>query len=479
MILSLMDQRADLGSYAVDTDGAACELPSPPAGRYFASAVVDRLNRNRVAGTAERDVNDDIREGLSTLRQRSQHEYESNPTVEGIVNTHSADMVGRNGPTLSIQSSSKRFSERVESAWASFWESPDVNGELAGSDFLNQAIIQEWLCGEWLWKITDSGETPVKGESALRLYGIHPQRLETPTDKVQSVDMGIERNKTGKPQNFWICNKDESRPMYPSFDFEKIPAEQMIHGFRARLPGQARGWPRLASSLNTVGYIADYDDQVLDAARAAANHGVLLASEDPSSRYIDVNESVDMERGTVRTLPPGWMPHQLKPEQPTTKYSEYRGERHRDIGRPAGMPLMMVRLDSSGHNYSSARFDSQIYWKFITQHQDWICRRALSRLLGLIVAELRASGFVRVPDRGYKAVWTWDPQPHVDPVKESEAVNIQLENGTLPWSWACRTYGRDPDAVRAQRVRDQEADAAVGLETTPAATAGGKPDAED
>ncbi len=63
----------------------------------------------------------------------------------------------------------------------------------------------------------------------------------------------------------------------------------------------------------------------------------------------------------ITRIPPGWQAQSMATSHPSANNTDFRKERSRDLGRPAGMPLMQIRLDSSGHNYSSARFDAQIY----------------------------------------------------------------------------------------------------------------------
>ena len=235
---------------------------------------------------------------------------------------------------------------------------PDLNAQYSGPEILRQWVRQLWDTGEFLGVKTDTGAGgPDEDRSiSLRLQTVHPARLDTPigTGVTDHVMLGIEVSDTGRPLRYWI---EDYRPTDTTYvtgmGGRWYDANQVIHYFDVLEPGQLRGVPWLSTSLQAIEDLRSYDEQVLDAARAAADFSVLLTTDHPDAKYFAVNEESNFKRRTIRTAPPGWKANQIQAEQPTTQYVQFRQERQRDLGRPAGMPLMMVRLDSSGHNYSS------------------------------------------------------------------------------------------------------------------------------
>jgi capsid protein len=198
--------------------------------------------------------------------------------------------------------------------------------------------------------------------------------------------------------------------------------------------GQVRGVPWLVPALQAMADLRDYDDQVLDAARAAADWAVYLSAESNDAVPIDIETSADVERRTVSALPPGWKTSAHQAEQPSTQYSEYRAERLREIGRPVNMPLMIVRLDSGDHTFSSATFDAGKYNNGIVVHQRWIESVALARLARIVISESMLSG-ARLPETGFKLKWIWPAIVHGDPKKAAEAERIRIvETKTLTFA---------------------------------------------
>jgi hypothetical protein len=128
---------------------------------------------------------------------------------------------------------------------------------------------------------------------------------------------------------------------------------------------------------------------------------------------------------------------QINPGHPTAQYSEHRRERMLEFGRSACIPLMMIRLDSSQHNYSSARFDHQVYVQNLEVWRSWIARRNLNRLVAGVSRELQLARELPPPPPDLRFRWGWTRPPHVDPAKERAAERIGLQNRTLTFEDAC------------------------------------------
>lgn len=393
--------------------------------RRFEAAKTDRLNETHWADAGDQHLNSDLTLDLDTLRQRILIEIENNPFLEGVVNTHVTDVVGERGPRLQVISENERFNDALERGWRDWWKKPDYNGIYSGVDLLDLSVRQLWTCGSWFWqKLTADTRMPVK----LRLLEIHPRRLSSPygTALTDNITLGVERTKTGRPIRYHV------RDALPgelnaiagfSITTETIEARNAIHRFRRTEANQVDGIPWLSSSLQIAADLRDYDTQVLDAARAAADFMVLLSSKHEDAPFFEVNESVEFQRRQMRTLPPGWEPSQIKAEQPATNYIDYREERHREIGRPVGMPIMLVRLDASKHNFASARFDAKQYVRGLRKLQAWIDDSTLNDLLDEIRLELE------LPPEDYIAEWTWPvPEFSGDPGRDAKADDTRLKN---------------------------------------------------
>jgi capsid protein len=446
--------------------------------RRWEAAKTHRLNSAHWTTALGQSLNADLLSYLETLRARCEHEGSANATVDGMIFTHQNDVVGIDGPTLQVQSDSPAYNDWLEAEWQDWFRSPMPNPRISGATWLRLCIRGLWQSGEYLaQKITKKNVTT---PCAMRIKPIHPSRLMTPSDGVSNprVIMGVELSEDDEPVRYYIQEPNTHGGFSHALSkATPLSPDDVIHEFLLREEDQVRGVPLMAPSLQSSADLRDFDDDVLDASRQAANVGVYWHTQAPEAGFLNVSEQLEMERGTQSTGPPGWKPEMLAPQQPNINYPDYRHERLADHGRPAGMPLMMIRLDSSGHNYSSARFDDQGYGRAIQAIQYWMSGtpKSTGMLSGLVDEVDREAGvFYRskrraVPLRPARVryEWTWPVRPHVDPAKEGLGERIGIENGTLPFSDACAARGTDEDAVIAKQKRTNEKLAAEGMPPLP------------
>ncbi len=469
---------------------AAPPAPPEPVGtqtvRRWEAAATSRLNQAHWQNVNSNSINVDLLAHLETLRTRAAYEAFNNPLVQGVITTHAEDIVGARGPSLQVQSDSLAYNNAAEDLWREWFARPTTRGKTSGAALLKLWARDLWTSGEYLAQQVTS--KAASGPVKLRLNPLHPRRLGTPPQFAgdKNIVMGVRLSEEGNPQQYYISNPQRyGAHELSTGKYLPIPADMICHGFILQEDDQVRGVPWLASSLTAIADLRDYDTQVLDAARQAADQSIHWYTDHPEAPYLEVNESVEIERRMQSTGPPGWKPFQLVPQQPSTQYVDYRRERHAEIGRPVGMPLMMIRLDASRHNYSSVRFDGQVYVRCVQGLQAWLADGDLRDLAHEVFREGELALALPLRPQRLRLEWTWDVPPHVDPKKEAEAERIKIENGTLPYPDALAAYGTDEDTVIAKRKRTNEKLVAAGLpllpvaKTSPGAPQDGEPDPPD
>lgn len=435
--------------------------PGPMALRRWDAADTNRLNSKHWYPVTGSTINVDLSSRLETLRTRVEYELGNNSDAEGAVNTHIVDVIGENGPALQVQSENVEYNEKLERLWEKWWAKPDINGKLAGADMLQLWWRSLWSAGEYLAQIIvdDDAKGPVK----MRLLVLHARRLATPAVEAgdSTIFMGVKRNKLGKPLEYMIsAPPDRILPGQLPTDFDTVPADDIIHEFRVLEAGQVRGLPWLVTGLQPIADMRDFDNEVLDAARAAADNGAVMVTNHPDSQFVEINETTEVERRTLTALPPGYDMKQMIPQQPATGYLDYHDEQLRKIGHPVGMPLMMIKLDSRKHNYSSARFDGQIYERASKTLRAWMARTTLNRLVELVAMEARVGKKLSEAPEDVHYHWEWPPFPHVDPAKEAKAATERLKNGTSTLRAECEG---DWEEIQEQQAIEQRKRGKLGL----------------
>lgn len=451
--------------------------------RHFEVGDTTRLNEAHWEwAQQDYDLNWWLREQLAIVRSRAIYETRNNATMQGIVNTLAEDVVGPDGPVLQVLSDDDRYNDAAERVWRDWFSAPCFKPNLSGVSLLKLWVRNLPRCGEFLaWIDTDPR---AEGPVAMRLRPIHPRRLGTPYDQTGNPlnVLGVEFDSDERPVRYWVaCTIGKAYASGGNVHYVPVPPDLMIHEFTADEEGQARGFPWFVSGLQPAADLRDYDDQVQDAARQMADAACMLYTRNPDVPVWKNPEETKVERRTVKMAPPGWEPWQYNSSQPPVQYPDYRGERQRELGRAIGMPLLMIRLDSSRHNYSSARLDTQTYNRTVQGIQCWISgtprsNGTLNRLVDLVCAEARFT----IPELQHRPavveyVWTWTPRPHVDPTREAAAETEGLTNRTQSFSGALAARGTNLDTHLRTLQREEAAIEAAGLTPPPWLSPGASP----
>lgn len=406
--------------------------------RRWEGAETDRLNEAHWAGVQGRTINGDLELKLKTLRQRLFYELANNALLRGMVRSFQADVVGPHGPTLELtgeNDAADRYARTLEDLWGGWWKMPDFKGQRGGPEVLKQQMYMLLPAGDFFERKRNAdgrrrptNDTPIR----LRLQSIHPRRLDTPPTRGangREVVLGVEVDEEGIPTAYWVDrNQEFSRRL--TRNFQRIEARNVIHGYEVDEPDQIRGVPWMASALPVLADLRDYDAEVLEAARQAAQHGVTWFTDHEDVEPFQGEATKEIERGQHEMGPPGWKPMQLQPGQPKDSYPEYRKERARDLGRPISMPGMVVRQDASDSSFSSSRMVGQMYENPIRSVRGWLQRIELDPLLADVEREGRLAGELPTQRPGQiRARWVWPPtiKRSADPDKESRGAERRLK----------------------------------------------------
>ncbi len=452
-----------------DRPGSPREAARQWRQRRMEPAETNRLNHAHWRNARGESMNEALSLDIEEIWKRCEYEARFNEMVDGVIFTHQTDVVGPQGPKLRVHSKDRSYSNRAEKIWKAWFAQPTLHPKRHGATLLRLWIRNLWVYGEYLaQKVTDQNAPgPVK----MRLNPIGIRRLCTPAGFTADPDvvLGIRVKSAGNvPTQYYITNPKRWGPFTISLsDFTTVPADLMIHGYQLLEEDQVRGYPWLAPCLNSTAATRDYEDSVLEAARTHADQAVYYFTRHPEAQYYEVNEYRHIQRGSESSLPPGWEPYITPATQPSAQYQPYIREQQRKLGRPKSMPLMAVRLDSSEHNYSSARFDGQIYLRALQTIQFWLSLETLNPLVNEVFHEAELTRELPPQPEDVTYSWIWPTPPHVDPKKEADAETVLMRNGTLPYSEAVAAHGRDPDEVIKIRQQDNERLEEAGLPTIP------------
>jgi hypothetical protein len=151
------------------------------------------------------------------------------------------------------------------------------------------------------------------------------------------------------------------------------------------------------------------------------------------------------------------------PSYPETS-AEFNSESGRSINNA---PRNKSTGSSAEYNYSSAKLDRSDWNRGITVRRDRRRRVALLPFFWAWLAEATAiAGYLPrglPPLATWRVRWQWDGFESIDPVKDAQARQIELQSGQTTLDDVCAEKGRDWEEVLHQKAREKKLADDLGL----------------
>lgn len=432
--------------------------------RYEAAQAGDDYKHWQVADafSADAQLSPTVRR---TMRNRARYERNNNSYLAGISATLASDLIGT-GPRLQldVQDEAARIVERAFYDWGTAIDLP------AKLRTMREALVVD---GEAFALMTTNAR--LSGVQ-LDLRLIEAEMVATPTELMRqtitpegnTVD-GIEFDEAGNVIAYQVLSfHPGSNYRVNNLQFNRVPAAAMIHWFRRQRPGQNRGVPEVAPALKLFGQLRRYTEAVIAAAETAADFAAFIHSNSPAAEVDEVDAFAELEirKRSLVTLPEGWDISQLKAEQPTSTYKDFKREVIGEIARCLQLPFNVAALDSSSYNYASGRMDHQVYGMNQRVDRDQLERTCLDRVLSAWVNEASLAGVIPEglpPFSEWNWAWVWDGKDHVDPSKEASATETRLLTHTTTLAAEYARQGKRWDVELRQRAAELQLMAELGL----------------
>jgi lambda family phage portal protein len=252
-------------------------------------------------------------------------------------------------------------------------------------------------------------------------------------------------------------------------EYDRVPAEEMLHWFRATRPGQHRGVSELACCLRLTANMRRYTEAVIRAAEIAADLAAFVHSNSPAAQVDEVDPfaAIEIEKGTLTTLPEGWDISQLKAEQPTNTHQAFTRTLLGEIARGVNLPYYKAAFDASSYNYSSARLDGQLHDQNVRVDRDELERGWLDRIFrawldeALLVPGMIPAGLP--PANEWNWSWVWDGREGIDPNKEATAAETKLASLTTSLADEYAKQGKQWDVQLRQIAAERALMAELNL----------------
>lgn len=413
-----------------------------------------------------------------TLRERARYEIANNSYAFGVGLTIANNVIG-SGPRLQVldldgdgrQTEMARDIEWAFDQWAQ---------EIRLAEKLRAMRFSRFQDGESFAILHNNPR--LLGDIKLDISPIDCERVQAGTTlTADPLDIdGIKIDEWGNPISYRVLNQHPGSDSSMGDDSATTyDATEVVHWFRRNTSEQHRGVTEIVSCLNLFALLRRYTESVVTAAETAADLAMVFSTDAPddetsyqfgktqtqSSTSADVTfPEIQFKKGMSLTLPNGWNATQIRAEQPTTTYPDFKRELLGEIGRCLQVPVNIIAGDSSRYNYASGRLDHQEYQKQIRLDQA-LCRSAV--MTPIFIAwynEWALLNHKNVEERP-PVQWYFDGFEHVDPVKEASAQATKLASCTTNLMIECGKSGLDWEEVLQQRARELELARQLGIVT--------------
>jgi lambda family phage portal protein len=423
-------------------------------------------------------ANSEVSGGLVRLRDRARSLVRDNPYGERINTVWRAHLVG-DGIVAEPNTGDAALDAKLRAAWQAFADDGECDADGLSDLYGLQGLTADALVidGEGLARlrtrrIADGFRVPFQVQL---LEADHLDHTKNSFDAAtgRAIVMGIQIGPLGNREGYWLWR---NHPGDNVFSFQAasvfVPADQVIHTFRRRRPGQQRGVTWLHAVINTMRDLDDSSDARRFKMKVENCLSLIVrgtdATESPLGKTTTKTRS-DGSSFTEEELAPGMIKYVNGEDVTVVNPSSAGGhdgvilQSQQEIAIGAGITYDQLTGDLSRNNFASLRAGkiefrrdlSQIQWQVMVP---MFCEPIWQRF----VVMGAAAGLW--PAGAHRAEWMPPRNEPIDPKKDTDAEETDVADGFATWSEVVRRRGKDPKRHAEELAAERTMLKDLGLE---------------
>ena len=444
--------------------------------RSYAGANTGRLFADFLTSSASADA--EIKNNIRLLRDRSRELARNDPYISRYLNLMVSNVVGKHGIRVSSKSRNDNGSldlaanQLIERAWKEWSQIGNctINERMTFLDC--QKIFVETLFrdGEVLIRKIKNTNSPFGFQiQFLEADHLDENKNQNADKNGNSIKMGVEVNKYGKPIAYHLFKKHPFDNTYPrpSQEYIRVPADEIIHAYLPQRAEQTRGVSLIAPVMANMKMLNGYYEAEIVAARVGASKMGFITSGDGDGYVGDCemedtfNPTMNAQAGVFEQLPAGMDFKAFDPTHPTSAFESFTTSVLRSIASGLNISYHALTNDLTSVNYSSIRQGAledrsmfQLYQQFVIDHfvnpifKSWLEMAMSTGYINLPIAKFdKFSTAINYIPRSF----SW-----IDPLKEMQANVVGLQNGITTYSDIVSSYGKDVEEIFEQHQKEKE-----------------------
>jgi lambda family phage portal protein len=297
----------------------------------------------------------------------------------------------------------------------------------------------------------------------VQIQLLEPDHLDTSRDGIaltggSRIIQGVEFDAIGRRAAYWLF------PEHPGANFagagfgssQRIPASEIIHGFRPDRPAQVRGVTWFAPVILALKEFDGYQDATAVKQRIAACLALITTDTDGTAPTIGKADQANPELdgiypGMIANLAAGRSVEVVNPPA-VSEHESYCRVSLQEIATGLGITYEDLTGNYTGLPFSAARMSRIRHWgrvhgwrwnMLIPQFCDPVWQWAMQAAMVMnLLTEVPA------------VEWTAPPMPMLEPDTEGLAYQRNIRSGIMTLSEVIRERGYDPETVLAEMKAD-------------------------
>lgn len=484
-------------SWALNRERAKIELEFL---RDFTGAAKDRFSDDWFAPSTSIDA--ELADSREELVRRSRDLNRNDPHASAATSTRVGQTIGDivrirpramadDGETMSPALRGAKISEKnankanKQAAWAWRQIDQDIDGRgQSFSEFLQ--LVERQICesGESLIRLVNVNRLDTSLTSAVQI--IEPDRLANPIDLKRDDLMreGVEFNGLGERVAYWIAKShpgdSHKLSTLSSQEFDRIPAENVLHVYETLRPGQTRGQPWLTPAIRYFRDKGKWFEAELIAQRLSACLSLFVRTDKTATVRDQLSESKSngekhqtIKAGQISYLRPGEEISQVNPLRPGEQFVPSIHEILRAVGSVLHIPYVVLAQDFENVNYSSMRAAIVHMQTYVAIWRERIRSNVILPVYGQFYDESVMAGIVQAPNyiarrNDYQRFTVqWPAMRWVDPDKEIKANIAAVESKLYPHETIAAQQGMDVEEIYETIAAEKKMRIEKGIDQDP------------
>lgn len=392
----------------------------------------------------------------------------NNSIVKSICRLRETDVIG-NGIIPKPQTGDEILDERLWELWEEFSQKPEVTHTMNMRDLQQQLASLPLIFGDGGLLKTRTGKLQlVEGDLIGTEQDQNPfvNYNNNPYEEIrQNIIDGIEINKYGRPTNYYIGERNADSGLE---NIRKIPARDFVFHKKFIRPTQVRGIPELATVVNDLQDIDEYDSIEMVSAKVSASLSAIVKRQ--GSLDFELNATADgaNQAEQLQSFQPGQF-HYLEPDEdvsvissggrPNVDAIDYLLYRLRKIGSTLGMPVEFLLMTIGKTSFSASQGMILLYQQTVENEQRLLLPLLTDIYRWKVANWLKDSSLnLIIPDGAKPFKVSWQPPSFrwVNRAAQVKADTAYLQMGAISLDDVTSSFGYDAKTVlerKAQNIR--------------------------